>query len=148
MGDFFIGWRRKVGVVTLVLACVFAGGWVKSLSTTDILNLRGRKQTILFSGNCSIALVTPQFELSRTWHTFPGSEHVFFGDLSFKQRGLRTGYRLEHNPEWELPNGLRSTFWTASYWSIVIPLTILSAYLLIVQPKSVKPAPDTVGISN
>ena len=28
MSDFFKPWRRKIGVVTLFVACVFAGGWV------------------------------------------------------------------------------------------------------------------------
>ena len=35
MGDFFKPWRRKIGVVTLLMACVFAAGWVKSFSTVD-----------------------------------------------------------------------------------------------------------------
>ena len=30
MREFFKGWRRKVGVVTLVLACVIIGLWCKS----------------------------------------------------------------------------------------------------------------------
>ena len=32
MREFFKGWRRKAGVVTLVTACVVAAGWVQSLS--------------------------------------------------------------------------------------------------------------------
>ena len=28
MGDYFKPWRRKIGVATLVMACVFAAGWV------------------------------------------------------------------------------------------------------------------------
>src|SRR6266700_4979357 len=35
MGDYFKPWRRKLGVVTLLLACVFVAGWVRSLSTFD-----------------------------------------------------------------------------------------------------------------
>jgi len=31
MGDFFRGWRRKSGIVTLVLACVFFVGWMRCL---------------------------------------------------------------------------------------------------------------------
>jgi len=31
MGDVFKGWRRKVGIVTLGLACAFAAGWVQSI---------------------------------------------------------------------------------------------------------------------
>ena len=30
MGDFFRGWRRRIGVVTLAVALVFMGGWVRS----------------------------------------------------------------------------------------------------------------------
>lgn len=35
MKDFFRGWRRKVGVCTLAMACVFAAGWVRSLVVCD-----------------------------------------------------------------------------------------------------------------
>ena len=35
MGNFFRGWRRKLGVVTLLLACVAMGGWVRSLVIKD-----------------------------------------------------------------------------------------------------------------
>lgn len=31
MREFFNGWRRKVGRITLVMVCVFAGVWVRSL---------------------------------------------------------------------------------------------------------------------
>jgi hypothetical protein len=30
MGDFFKPWRRRIGVVTLVMACAFMGWWVRS----------------------------------------------------------------------------------------------------------------------
>lgn len=32
MGDFFRGWRRKLGVVTLAMACVLASAWLRSFS--------------------------------------------------------------------------------------------------------------------
>ena len=35
MGDYFRSWRRKIGVVTLGMACVFAGGWVRSFIIAD-----------------------------------------------------------------------------------------------------------------
>ena len=37
MGEFFKGWRRKVGVVTLAMALVFMGGWVRSLVIDDFM---------------------------------------------------------------------------------------------------------------
>jgi len=39
MREFFRGWRRKVGVMTLLMACVFMGGWLRSLITTDSVDL-------------------------------------------------------------------------------------------------------------
>jgi len=39
MAEFFKGWRRKVGCVTLVMACVFTAGWFRSLSHEDELVL-------------------------------------------------------------------------------------------------------------
>ena len=35
MGDYLSPWQRKVGVLTLALACVFAAGWVRSLVVED-----------------------------------------------------------------------------------------------------------------
>ena len=32
MGEFFKGWRRKVGVVTLMMACVLTGIWLRTMS--------------------------------------------------------------------------------------------------------------------
>jgi len=37
MREFFHGWRRKIGVVTLVMACVLMVGWVRSPETCDLL---------------------------------------------------------------------------------------------------------------
>ena len=35
MGDYFKPWRRKLGVLTLVLACLFMAAWVRSLAVRD-----------------------------------------------------------------------------------------------------------------
>lgn len=35
MRGFFKGWRRKLGVATLVAACGFIGPWVRSLYVMD-----------------------------------------------------------------------------------------------------------------
>ena len=35
MREFFRGWKRKLGVVSLVMACVFMAGWVRSSLLTD-----------------------------------------------------------------------------------------------------------------
>src|SRR5262249_20240049 len=35
MSTFFHGWKRKVGVVTLLVACAFAGAWVRGVTICD-----------------------------------------------------------------------------------------------------------------
>ena len=45
MGEFFKGWRRKVGCVTLVMACVFAAGWVRSLAIFDVVSFNQKDAT-------------------------------------------------------------------------------------------------------
>jgi NADH:ubiquinone oxidoreductase subunit H len=35
MRAFFAGWRRKVGLVTLVIAMVFMGGWLRCFVVDD-----------------------------------------------------------------------------------------------------------------
>jgi len=39
MGDYFKGWRRKCGLLTLMMACVAMGGWVRSRDTFDELQI-------------------------------------------------------------------------------------------------------------
>lgn len=39
MGAFFNPWRRKFGVLTLAMACLLAGAWLRSLSADDYIIL-------------------------------------------------------------------------------------------------------------
>src|SRR6478735_5170852 len=38
MFGYFRGWKRKAGLVTLAIACVFATGWVRSFQGADYLD--------------------------------------------------------------------------------------------------------------
>ena len=44
MRDFFKPWRRKAGVVTLGMACVFMAGWVRAGVAMDLLRFGGDKR--------------------------------------------------------------------------------------------------------
>lgn len=39
MSEFFKGWRRKMGVMTLVMACVFAVLWARSQIICDMVSI-------------------------------------------------------------------------------------------------------------
>ena len=38
MGEFCNGWQRKIGVLTLVVACLFAAGWLRSLGEGELIS--------------------------------------------------------------------------------------------------------------
>lgn len=101
MSDFFHGWRWKAGCVLLVMACVFVGGWVRSQELDDSFELLGEIH------------ITIMFE-SRN-----GRIELY----SVATEAL--------NPVIHGGRDFRIDDWTLSYWSIVIPLTALSAYLIL-----------------
>ena len=37
MDEFFRGWRRKIGLVSLMMALSFMGGWIRSFRHADIV---------------------------------------------------------------------------------------------------------------
>src|SRR5689334_11887992 len=49
MGEYFKPFRRKIGVITLVMACVFSAGWIRSRNTSDFLRLNVGRDQIVFS---------------------------------------------------------------------------------------------------
>lgn len=87
MREFFKGWRRKVGCVTLLMALLLAVGWVRSYQDQEIvIEYRGQ------SANYFI-------------HSREGILCGVGDQISYGQFQL----------------------WSASYWSIILALTLLSA---------------------
>lgn len=134
MRDLFKPWRRKIGAATLVMACVFAAGWVRSLSTLDFIRLP--------RGNCAVISGSQRF-------------YVFFGSsVMYHMQRADTGndmvvklfpspheiiylYDVDSLPAPDQLGVYRSADATQPlsrmipYWSLVIPLTLLSACLLL-----------------
>ena len=107
MGKFFHGWRRKIGVVTLLMACMFAVGWVTSLSGR-LPSERGVSIEIEL-WESRIDVVFNQIEFVES------DPHNLIGTWEFRRIPI-------------------------PYWSIVIPLTLLSAFLLLSKPRPRKRA--------
>ena len=105
MPTYFKPLRRKIGVLTLVLACVLMAGWVRSLSIQDkeLFNIDSLRNAII-SSQGSIA-----------WERWIG-------------------------------NG-RHESTSIAYWSIVIPVTMLSAWLLLSKSRQKPAARKTVPLS-
>ena len=89
MGEFFKGWRRKVGVLTLVMACMFMAVWIRSSLVIDkIANDFGGHEKLV---------------------------EMLQGDESGMSRLI--------------------TIWRVSPVWIILPLSLLSAWLLLGKPR-------------
>lgn len=120
MREFFKGWRRKAGCVTLALACFLMGGWNRSLVTSD---------TFIF-GDGFVTLSKGSIEWMRLVHEdntpieTPKTDAPAEVTIAVISGGVKIG-----NPN------LKVISYTIPYWSLTIPMTVLSAYLLLWKPR-------------
>jgi len=138
MGDFFRGWRRKIGCVTLLLACLFATGWIRSQIVADVIMFHCGPRTtgIVYSVRNCLSLTSRQDGVLHSEVSIPIWHESSIAD--FPDPAV-----VDHF-EWQCPKcgssflvggevGLLARFSHVPYWSIVIPLTLLSAFLLLTK---------------
>lgn len=126
MRDFFKGLQRKLGVVTLGLALFLSVAWIRSFVRQDDLH-------------------TPFFSL-----------HIHCGTVAWFG-ALNVGWKW-HTAEINTDNwtgfaggwGWSRDSIAVPYWSLIVPSTMLTTYLLLSKPRPAKrtePAP-TAGDSH
>ena len=159
MKEFFRGWRRKVGVVTLLMACVAMGGWVRSLYFIDSMAItltknrysaRSYRHQILwdhqhvdvgklyhpFFSKFSVAIAEltqpfaePLDELrERDWCIVAGDFYIASGTEV-------AGYYSLFVPKPGPPVRYSVVIAQTPYWSVTIPLTLASLWLLLSKPR-------------
>ena len=131
MSTSFQGWRRKAGCVTLVLACVLAMGWIRSLTFYDGIRLRIRGQLVIYfkstHGHWDVNVYSSNLPQFPSWIT----------------TNLDDFHKLDRNSiAFECGVCATSMFepFTASgfpYSLFVIPLIILSTCLLMSKTRRV-----------
>lgn len=155
---FFIHRRRKFGVVTLVMACVFAGIWIRSHYILDILTLRsedGPRRYLTFSQHgltwgrrwgSGQYVVLPEF-MNISWEsTTVDAENLFEPlngwniDWNWQCCGFQFGESylgsiLEFPSSGAKLKLAGIAIWNIPHWSLVAPLTLLSAWLLLSKPR-------------
>ena len=145
MPTYFKPWRRKIGVATLVVACVAMGAWVRSTLVKDHLTRDyGDGSTIqatAFDSHFGL-VVRKGFQPSgKTEIRWLHSQVESINDWA-AERGDWISYRLGFGiVHYKLTNGYLKA-WFTHYASIVIPLTLLSAWLLLSRPRA-KPTPPS-----
>jgi hypothetical protein len=120
MRAFFHSWRRTAGVATLVMAAVVAGLWLRTNFATDHIQFAAFQRNYLVvshSGGLEwhiAPLVTN--EVRRVpWKFGWGSVAKNWGDPV----PILTAPKLQ-------------------YWMLVLPLTLLSAYLILWKPRKMR----------
>jgi hypothetical protein len=157
MPTYFKAPRRKIGLATLLMACLFAVGWVRSCTEADVVSYAsGRYSThVWFSIRSQTGLMRdwnepeefakkhPDLKLAEagpffpTWSKLP-SQTIDLSSAMWMPR--RFGFNIA---EGHTDDGNRWAVFSAPYGAIVIPLTVLSACLLLSKPRTpkVKSAP-------
>ena len=140
MREFFRGWKRKLGVLTLLLSCVFAGLWVRSLIEPDFFEIK------VF--DTMLVLATDDQCLEFLMQSAPVSIEADEGS-SAPQNESESNTALESSPESErmalapTPIGISvdlhlKTVFRVPLWALVVPLIALSGWLLLSQPRPAK----------
>lgn len=143
MFSYLHGWKRKLGLVTLLIACLFCVGWMRSLDgfleTTQICVFR---QSFLgfFSyegvfGVCTFVLddsTLATYPRNPHWHRLKMTQPIWEEQLEthyewvWRYDGIGLGF--EKGKTLEISQMLVVLF---PFWSIVIPMTVLSVWLVL-----------------
>jgi hypothetical protein len=145
MSEFFRGSRRKVGVMTLVLATAFMGGWVRSCNQVDfILIFSMRSKFTLVSGHQAFCFLANHGSHRVRFSTRSSGETIIVGDeiQPYLFRPIYRNKNITHDDPVRVTildsdsDSLSDSFIAMTpYWSVVIPLTILAAFLLLTKPR-------------
>lgn len=118
--------RRELGIVTLLMACVLTTCWVRGTVTRDVVEVRHNfcftidQQAISFAKLKTLPLPTTSF--------------------------LALGEPDPYDEIYSAPNTVTVSFGRARlepvivvpFWSIVLPATLFSAWLLLSKPRAKK----------
>ena len=167
MGEFFRGWRRNLGVVTLVMALVLMVGWIRSEVKGESLVIPLNKSTVYLQSYCGKLSAMQevcqprvravQYECRPLLSATDRHSFAFSSDEKWKWKnpllrwsgiGFDFGKSLGYDGWGDGSPAPFQYVCTVPYWSLVIPLTLLSAYLLLskprksIQKKITEPVPD------
>jgi len=133
MREFFQPFRRKLGALTLVLACGLMVMWIRSGIVGERLSFAtNQNQVHLFSSNCG--------NLSWTRLTGGTTSDPMYQKWDAQPEQWQNVI-LQQDEDWVIVHagkavsitlpGIVFEFLVVPYWSIVLPLTLVSAWLLL-----------------
>lgn len=148
MFTFFRGWQRKAGVITLLMALALLGLWMRSHVVTDQLwkeppdsdDVRfGTSGGSIYWIRQTIWWEKPRSRDGWNWIAEPYHDLVELDGFRCTERHWICGAEIVvARPEKIAIDGsglLRIGYWRCSLLWLVLPLTMVSAYLLIRKPR-------------
>jgi hypothetical protein len=135
MRTFFHGWRRKAGVVSLVIALFWAQQWTESHVGGSAINL-GRIQFVSLHGRMTLLLMNHGDHIIE-WYVLQRDGPASTGNRWLEgRRGIFAGVELGSDVYGDGNRELdKATWYRVPHWSVVLPLTLLSAYLILWKPR-------------
>jgi hypothetical protein len=144
MQTFFHCWRRKAGCFTLVMACVLMIGWLRSIVVCDVIGIpisRTMEWHVASEDQQLFWTPDPYAPSLPHWSTIPLTKakpdpfYVFIG-VYWHWRWLGFGFgQRTVDIAWDAPPLPSATAIAVPYWSLVLPLTLLSGWLLVGSRK-------------
>lgn len=148
MREFFRGWRRKAGCVTLVMACVMAGMWVRGFYMNDCFGIRSDEWHDLISLSSKGltweryytpgTLASTHGRFGAGWRSLPATDYSDFGECIWRWSWYGFDFGECRNKALGV---YRRTFWRIPHWPPAISLTLLSA-LILWKPRKRKVESD------
>jgi hypothetical protein len=125
MREFFRGWRRKAGVVTLVMGLAVFAMWMRSMGCADFFRIASKDLILCLDSDraeISIYVIHTQNEFKLwTW------DREYLDADRTRATFARKWPEYHHAPdEWLI---------LTTHWQLVLPLTLLSAYLILRKPR-------------
>lgn len=119
MDGFFVGWQRQTGCVTLVMACLVATGWVRALNISDVVRIDlGRRQHRVFTVRDRIHWASYESQ-GKNW----SSPVVWMTSEPFDIPIFFTLGEIAPVKDYRI--------WEISFQSVVLPLTLIAAGLIL-----------------
>ena len=136
MTGFFKSWRRRIGVVTLMMACLFMAGWVRTFSQEDLVGISFSSQSLVFVESAEQTIGfgmergngRPIWDIFPFWQTSPSSRVKPLDDIQHVKWGVQWhDFGIGGNDQ-DYPDNLLLEV-HAPYSFFVLPLTLISLWL-------------------
>ncbi|WP_010585527.1 hypothetical protein [Schlesneria paludicola] len=149
MGNFFHSRRRRLGILFLLCSGAFVVGWVRSLFLADLLvTSMGQRWIInVRSDQCGLGVIAAAYgsdspSLSGSWSSHPidpASSSDPMSEVSVPVRLDLPGFHFGCSGS-DLSKDRYYAICFISYWLIVIPLLLITSFLLFSHRSTRKPS--------